>query len=55
MGIDQRIIDILTERGIKGKQIVDYLNDIVSFSDLELYIDLSDEEIWIDFNQYLAK
>jgi hypothetical protein len=52
MNIEQRITDVLERDGTRIQAIKDYVDDIIAFSDLELYKDMSEDGIKSDFKAW---
>jgi hypothetical protein len=50
--IETRIRKILKSEGIKKDEIDNFIDDIDGFSDIELYDNMSDEEILMDYRDW---
>ena len=51
--IEAKITERLTARGIRAKEIQAYVGDIHSCSEIMLYEDMSEFELWIDYQRYV--
>jgi hypothetical protein len=55
MNVVKRITKTLKQDGVKKQPIKNYINGIYAFSDLELYKDMSRDEIIRDFRLWWSK
>jgi hypothetical protein len=50
--VQSRVRKILKGHGVKDSRITDFIEDIVSGSDIKLYEAMIPTEIWVDFQRW---